>query len=773
MIGVVVVSHSRALADAAVALAAEMVPEDARPVVAVAAGLDETTFGTDAMAIMEALEVADSPDGVLVLLDLGSALLSAEMALEMVDEGMARRVRLSPAPLVEGLVAAVVTASTGASLDEVDAEARGGLTAKQEHLDDGPGEGRADAPSPTEPAAGSLVVTHEVRNPHGLHARPAAALVSGLRDLDAVVMLRNATTGKGPADARSIGKVAALGVQHGQLLEATCSGTGAAAARDRFLALAATDFGEGTAAPEVEAPPAPARTGTGTEVVVGPARVVRDEVDTSAYEPGDPAAETRRVTEAVGQVTARLGHLADQTPGQRGIFEAQAVLLDDPDLRDALAADVAAGTSATDAVRMRLDALATELDALPDPYQRERAQDVRSLRRQLLAALAGAADEEVAGQHVLVVDELDAATAARLDPAATLGVVTVTGGATGHGVIVASSRGVPVITGRAEAGSAADGDVIAFDPSSRELWLRPDDTVLDELRDRASARLARADAAAARAHEPAVTRSGARVLVECNVGSLADAVAGAAAGAEGSGLVRTELLFGDRAAAPPAEEQAAAFVEIGRALRQPVTARTWDPGGDKPLPFLPSEPEANPMLGDRGIRAMRGAPHLLREQLRAVLLASREVAIRVMFPMVTEPDEVRWARELLHEVEQETGIPAPDVGMMVEVPAAAVRSGDFAGLVDFVSIGTNDLTQYATAADRGNGRVSHLARPGAPAVLDLIGATCRGLPGVPVAVCGDLASDPELTATLVGLGVTELSVRPPLVGLVKQAVRDA
>jgi phosphoenolpyruvate-protein kinase (PTS system EI component) len=250
-------------------------------------------------------------------------------------------------------------------------------------------------------------------------------------------------------------------------------------------------------------------------------------------------------------------------------------------------------------------------------------------------------------------------------------------------------------------------------------------------------------------------------------------VAGAAAGAEGSGLVRTEILFAHHASAPDAATQAAALVEIGKALGAPITVRTWDPGGDKPLPFLVTDGEANPMLGERGVRAMRRYPDVFAEQLRGIVAAAREVPVRVMFPMVTEPDEVVWARSVLADVLAEhPNPPSLEVGIMVEVPAAALRADEFAPLVDFASIGTNDLAQYTTAVDRGNGRVAHLSRPSS-AIWALIFMTCTAFGDKPVAVCGDLASDPDLTATLVGLGVSELSVRPPVVALVKEAVRRA
>jgi phosphocarrier protein FPr len=272
-------------------------------------------------------------------------------------------------------------------------------------------------------------------------------------------------------------------------------------------------------------------------------------------------------------------------------------------------------------------------------------------------------------------------------------------------------------------------------------------------------------------HQPALTSAGRRILVEANVSSLQDAKTAAANGADGCGLVRTEILFEDWNHAPSAEEQAGVFQKLSQGLGGTMmTVRTWDPGGDKPLSFLPQEPETNPMLGERGLRAMRQRPELMLEQLLGIGLASRRTPIRVMFPMVTEVDEVRWATELLRQALAETSGHAP-VGIMIETPAAALRAADFTPLVDFISIGTNDLTQYTLAADRGNGAVAHFVQGQKTAVWNLIELAASAFAGRPVAVCGDMASEPDLTPRLVQLGVTELSVRPPLVGLVKLAVR--
>ncbi|WP_328701955.1 putative PEP-binding protein [Aestuariimicrobium ganziense] len=610
-----------------------------------------------------------------------------------------------------------------------------------------------------------------VRNPHGLHARPAAVLVAGLAGLDAVVELMNASTGRGPVNARSVNKVASLGLRRGDELLARSWGPQADDAVARLEAMAADTFGDRS---EFDEPAQQMAEGTGLQVVLAPAVVVDGEVDTSGYEPGPT--EAVRLREALGQVADTLQARADESAG--AIFAAQRALLTDPELGPAMRRALTSTRSATEAVRTVFTSVAADFDSLPHPYLRERSQDVRSLSRQVLRALVGQPDgdlEVVDQPHVLVVDELDAATAATLDPALCLGVVTLTGGATGHGVIVATGRGVPVLTGRAEAADLTNGDLIGFDPVSQELWLRPDEATVEQICRTATARADDERRAAEDSHEPAVTVSAVQVLVEANISSLADAQRAALAGADGAGLVRTELLWGHRADAPAVQSMADDLVAIGEALGgRTITVRTWDGAADKPLPFLPEpEPELNPFLGERGLRAMRRAPELFRDQLRGIVLASQRTPVRVMFPMVTEPEEVVWARSVLDEVTSEVGADSVPVGIMVEVPAVALRIAEFAPLVDFVSVGTNDLTQYTCAVDRGNAHVASLGRADSPAVLALIGMTCEGLPGVPVAVCGDLASDTDHTATLVGLGVTELSVRPPLVGLVKAAVRGA
>ncbi|GAA0950415.1 phosphoenolpyruvate--protein phosphotransferase [Kribbella koreensis] len=774
MIGIVVVSHSRALADAAVGLASEMVAEGDRPVIAVAAGLDETTFGTDAAAVAEAIEVADSADGVLVLLDLGSAVLSAEMALEFVDPEVAGRVKLSSAPLVEGLVAAVVTASTGASLDAVLTEASRGLAGKQDHLGD------AVAPESVV-AEGNSFAEVVVRNEHGLHARPAAKVVGVAQSFQAQVALTNLTTGKGPVDAGSLSMVATLNAQQGHRLRISASGPEADAAVAALGALADRGFDD-IPAPASAARPV-GKSGSGLDVAVGPAIVADQDVDLSGYRAGDVDAERQRAKDGMRVAEEQLTALRDETAktvgaAEASIFDAQLALLGDVMVQDAVFRAITQGEdkSAPDAWKAALDAVAADFEQLDDPYQRERAQDVRSVRDRVLRALVGqdaagsgaAADDgaQSAG-GVLVVRELDAATAAGVDAERVVGIAVRAAGTTGHGAIVARSRGIPLMTGIGDVAVPA-GALVGFDARAQEFVVDPADGG-ERLRGVVRERAGERDAALVEAEQPAVTLDGRTITVLANVGSVQDAMD--ARGADGSGLVRTEVLFGEWRVAPTVEEQVGAFRAIAAAFGgKPITIRTWDIGGDKPLAFLPQEREANPFLGERGIRVFRRRPELLRDQLKAICQVAAETPVQVMFPMITTAEEVAWARTELAALKPPPGL---KVGIMVEVPAAALRIATLAEGLDFVSIGTNDLTQYTTASDRGNSQVAALADGLDPAVLQLVDRVVRGVPdGVEVAVCGDLASDPAAAAVLAGLGVHELSAVGPQVPTIKARLRQ-
>ena len=422
-VGIVVVSHSRALATAAVELAREMVHgSDLR--IAVAAGLDETTFGTDAVQIAGAIQRVDAEAGVVVLMDLGSAVLSAELALDLLDEPAVRdRVLLCPAPLVEGLVVAAVAAAGGASRQEVAAEARGALLGKSAHLAPDEAAGACD-PVPGAGVQGAFTV----ENPHGLHARPAARLVGEVRRLDAVVTLRNATTGSGPVPAGSLSRVATLGALRGHVVEVTATGRQAQAALDHVLALAGRRFDEADPAdpapvPTAPAPGAPLPAAPG--IAIGPARrLVASAVPVDAAPTGPPAAEWRRLVEAVADVRRDIDRLRasavhDTGADGAGIFDAHLMLLDDAELVGAARTRIDDGEAAAAAWAASAAAVEQQWAALPDAYLRARAADVRAVADQVLRALAGeAAAPSLAVDGILVAPDLTPAQAAALDPAA-------------------------------------------------------------------------------------------------------------------------------------------------------------------------------------------------------------------------------------------------------------------------------------------------------------------------------------------------------------------
>jgi multiphosphoryl transfer protein len=395
----------------------------------------------------------------------------------------------------------------------------------------------------------------------------------------------------------------------------------------------------------------------------------------------------------------------------------------------------------------------------------------------VIRALAGEPLESVAGDGILVAADLTPAQAAALDATRTVGVVLAQSSPTAHAAILARARGIPMLVA---AGAAvldiATGVTLAMDGGAGELVVDPDEETRRRYADRAAAERDRRDAASARAHEPAHTGDGVPIAVAANVASVEEAAAAIASGADLAGLVRTEFLFVGRTSAPDVDEQEATYFALAEAMGgRRLTIRTLDVGGDKPLPYVPMPTEANPFLGQRGIRLALARPELLIDQLTAIVRTAHQTPVSVMFPMVTSPDEVAVARGLLADAVDRVGAGPPEglqVGIMIEVPAAALTAATLAPDVDFFSIGTNDLTQYALAVERGNEAVASLVDPMHPAVLRLIEATCDGAGDrVTVAVCGELAADPRAVPTLLRLGVRELSVAAPAVPLVKDAVR--
>ncbi|GAA5050875.1 phosphoenolpyruvate--protein phosphotransferase [Nocardia callitridis] len=774
MIGIVAVSHSRSLATAAVGLAQEMLHGESVRIV-VAAGLDEHTLGTDAVAVSEAIAHADSGDGVLVLMDLGSAVLSAELAIDLLESP--HEVRLCAAPFVEGLIAAAVSAAGGADLDEAAIEAREALAGKQTHLGV-PVAARPDAEgeSAEESAVSGRFV---VANTHGLHARPAARLVAEVRWLPASVYLRNLTTGTGRVSGKSLSRVAALGALCGHEICVEATGPGAADAVDRLLELAAQRFDEtddstdssaaGHHLPERGTGPYPASDGIG----IGPVwRLGHAELVVTEAPSGPPELERALLDNAIDDVADDIERTRASAGAEADIFRAHLFLLEDDDLIDAVHRGILAGRSAAAAWNQVLESAAAELDRLTDEYQRARAADLRAVRDQVLAVLLGHGIDIVTRPGVLVSSDLTPAQAAGLDRDIVTGIVLAQGSPTSHSAILARSRGIPAVVGAgADILSVGEGTVIALDGGAGTVVVDPDPATLAEFTGLADAHRQRRRDAEANASEPAVTRDGLTVQVAANVGDVDTAAESVQGGADLAGLVRTEFLFLDRESAPSIDEQEQVYRAIAEQFAgRRIVLRTLDVGGDKPLPYVAQPEEANPFLGVRGIRLTLERRDLLRDQLTAIGRVAADHPVSVMFPMITQLDELLTARGVLDEVVAPEI--ALEVGIMVEVPATAAKTATFAEHVDFFSIGTNDLTQYALAAERGNDALNSLADPLDPGVLRLIAMVCEDAGSAHVAVCGEAAADPTAAAVLLGLGVDELSVSPPAIPLTKARVRE-
>lgn len=810
MVGLVVVSHSARLADGVLELAREMAGDvrlEAAGGLALAPAdaAAAASLGTDAARVMEAIEAADdgSGDGVLVLMDLGSAILSAETALDLIDPALAERVRLVPAPLVEGAVAAAVAAQSGGALDAVAAEAAGGLAAKTAHLGAPAADDRrvlvAEHTKPCGHAADTVEARFTVTVAQGLHARPAARFVRTAAAHDATIEVINATTGAGPAPAGSLNAIATLGVREGHDVIVRASGPEAREAIEELRAVAGAP-----AAPEPSAtaatadaaisPPPPGQPLRGLPaspgIAIAPIRQLGATApppidDTPAGTPAEERAALRRACDAVrDQIGARRDRLAAEAgPAEAEILDALGLVLDDEAILGPARTAIEHGMSAARAWADAVAAMTARYEALEDPYQRERAADLEDVARRVLVALAAAPPTNEptapAPKAILATRELTPIDAAGLDPAAVAGIATARGGPTSHGAILARALGVPAVVGLGDhVTRLPDGTPAILDGGAGHLIPDPPRDERRRYAERRAAALAAAEEARARAHEPATTRDGVAVEVAANAGGPRDAGAAVAAGADGVGLLRTEFAFLGRDSEPTEDEQAALYAEAAAALGgRPLVVRTLDAGADKPLPYLAMAREDNPFLGVRGVRLGLQRPALLRAQLRAIVRAAAEHEhVKLMFPMVATREELRAARALLDDARRETGAEPRagfEAGIMVEVPSAALTAPALAPEVDFFSIGTNDLTQYALAAERGNAAVAGLADGLHPAVLTLIGAVCEAARahGRWVGVCGELAADPVAVPLLIGLGVRELSVAAPSVGAVKAAVR--
>ncbi|WP_116132716.1 phosphoenolpyruvate--protein phosphotransferase [Tropicimonas sp. IMCC34043] len=635
-----------------------------------------------------------------------------------------------------------------------------------------------------------------VTGAHGLHARPATALVDLAKGFDAEIRIRH---GEKAANAKSLISILKLGAAGGAELHVSAEGADAgkalAAIRAAFEAgLEDEDEAAGEAA-AAAAPRAPAGTvesydgrtiaGISSSPGFAIAPVFQFAREKIVFDPdaADAEAERKKLDQALQTAWRQLEDLYEEVwkksgPAKAGIFRAHQEFLDDPEMIEAAQALIREHRSAAYAWHESYNERADILAAMKDQVLAGRAIDLRDAGLRVLRLLGKVEkDENLLPKEpcILVADDLTPSDTAQLDPALVLGLCTASGGPTSHTSIIARSLDIPAVVGagmtvmEVAAGTPAvlDGEhgLLILDPSAA---------------DKARASAALVDLKAQREIEkrdcfkPALTTDGKRVEVVANISDVSEAIAAVNAGGEGVGLLRTEFLFVNRDHPPSEDEQYEIYAAMLEALNGlPIIIRTLDVGGDKEIPYLRMPVEQNPFLGERGIRFCLAHEDLFRSQLRAIFRASANGPLRIMFPMIAMTHELDAALKIADEVRIEVGAEPVEMGIMIEIPSAVMMAPELAKKVDFFSIGTNDLTQYALAMDRMHPVLAKQADGLHPAVLRLIDMTVKAADaaGIWVGACGGIAADPIGASVLSGLGVVELSVSIPSIAAVKAQLR--
>jgi multiphosphoryl transfer protein len=651
-------------------------------------------------------------------------------------------------------------------------------------------------PEPAPAAASDYANGFEavIQNQSGLHARPATFFVDLARQFQSDIKVRH---GSSVASGKSLIGLLQLGVEHGATIRVSAEGTDANAALRSLQQAIAEGLGDheedASAATQLVGghswtPRSVAATISGISAAPGLAiGVTRQHTQRKLVvedQPGDPIVEGDRLQQALNAAQAELEALYEEVKtrfgsGKAAIFRAHGEFLNDPALIQQTIGLIFQGHSAAWSWQQMIADRVAQMQKLDDPILAARAVDLSDVGERVLRQLLGVTTAPAATPDtpvILLADDLTPSDTAALDPDTILGFCTVKGGPTSHTAIIARSLGIPAVVG---AGGAtldiADHTPCILDGFNGKLYLKPHDDDLQAARQLQQELQRKQEAANATRFEPAVTSDGHRIEVAVNINRAGDAAAAVAAGAEGVGLMRTEFLFLERDAIPSEDEQFAAYRDMLQAMQgRPVIIRTLDIGGDKAVPYLNLPKEDNAFLGMRGVRLCLQRPDLFIPQLRAIYRAAAYGPIKIMFPMIATLEDWRQASALAEQVRLEINAPAVPLGIMIEVPSAAVLADQFAEEVDFFSIGTNDLTQYVLAMDRLHPQLAKQADGLHPAVLRMIQQTVSAASraGKWVGVCGGVAGDPQGAVILAGLGVSELSVSTPSIAEVKAQIRS-
>ena len=527
-------------------------------------------------------------------------------------------------------------------------------------------------------------------------------------------------------------------------------------------------------------------------ICIGPVfQFLRQELVVAECKVDDSENEIARLDDAVSTAKDQISEiyekaLTEASKADAEIFQAHKMILEDPELLGEVKKKIKdKKCSAELAMKETAQAFSDMMAAMSDEYFAARATDIMDVGNRVLRILLGVAESPTANlknPSVIVADDLTPSDTVLLDKSLVIGFCTARGSATSHTAILARGLGIPAVAGVGDEVLHENNSIqVILDGTKGKAILAPDDATVKEYQKRIETSKMIREASMKHAHEPAVTKDGTQVEVVANIGNVDGAHSSIDNGAEGVGLLRTEFLYLERSSLPTEEEQYEAYRAILDVFdKLPVVLRTLDVGGDKEIPYMGLEAEANSFLGQRALRLCLVRPDIFKPQLRAALRAGVDRNLKIMFPMVATAGEVRAARKVLDECIQELraeGTPFAEgieIGIMVEIPSAAMVADQLAKEVDFFSIGTNDLSQYTMAADRTNPKVADLSNAFYPAVLRLIRNVIKAAhaEGKWVGMCGELAGEPLAAPILLGLGLDEFSMSPPMVPVVKQILRN-
>ncbi len=653
-------------------------------------------------------------------------------------------------------------------------------------------EGGEEASFP--PVASKAII---VPNPLGLHARPSAVLSNSAKKFKSKIELH---LGSKSANAKSTVALMKLEVGNGDEVNIIASGSDAAEAVKELTQMLKEGLGEKGLIHQPKAVEAtvvkkPKKSSNPNEflgvsaspgLAVGNILQLKKEVfDIVEEATSSTSEEQAKLNDAIREANTQLTELQNQlieadSASKAEIFAAHKELLDDPDVLDASAQYIQKGKSAEFAWSKAFNEQADSLSLLKSELLAGRANDLRDVGERVLRILLGLKPKgatEMPENTVLIADDLTPSETATLDTNKMLGFCTIQGGSSSHVAILARAMGIPAVAGmEPQALEIANGTSVIINGNKGAIEINASAEKIANIKDRIKKSEEKRKLDLSNADKPAITVDGNRIEVVANVTGQKEVEASVGSGGEGVGLLRSEILFQDRITAPTEEEQTSAYREMIKTLgsERYMIVRTLDVGGDKPLPYLPIAKEENPFLGERGIRIAIDRPEILRTQLRAILKASTSGDIRVMFPMITVLSDLEMAKKVLEKERLSLGVEPIKVGIMVEVPAVAIMAEQFARHVDFFSVGTNDLTQYTMAIDRGHPKLAAIADGLNPAVLNLISqaADAAHKYGKVIGVCGGLASDPQAVPLLIGAGVDELSVSVPMIPAVKAQIRS-